>query len=579
MIVTLRRSLAALAVFTAFWYLGTDEVEAQAKAKAKTKKVADAPPEAAVRGTKTSREPSAIAANLDRLIDERLKADKIPASPLADDAEFIRRLSLDVRGRVPSGERVATFLADTDSQKRAKLIDEFLADSEYGEHFAIIWYHRMIQPDDENRQVVNNNKLQGWLAERFNQNVGWDRMVSDILTASGARDTHPATAFWLQQVGDFRLGQPEPNKATAAASKLFLGVKLECAECHNHPFSTMKQTDFWSTAAFFSQTHAENSGRAQTKAGATPSVREGGSAPRAKKKDKDKEEKAKPAAFGSIHIPFTKDKVVQATLLGNGSPVDLTGKKELRPLFAAWATSPKNPYFARAAANKLWANFFGKGIVQPVDDMREDGTNTHPEVLTLLANELAESSFDLKHLIRCICQSQTYQRTSRPTTENKEDGKLYSHMPTKVMSADMLYDSLNQVLGHSVGQAQERGDKKMAKKKGGGGPRDQFRKFFHAEADDDSGVVEDYTHGIPQVLRLMNAKQTNDLDATVAKLTKDAAPDKAIEALYLTALSRKPTDAEMKKMKAYVASEKDPAQGYRDVFWALLNSGEFVIIH
>src|SRR5262249_55639689 len=156
---------------------------------------------------------------------------------------------------------------DTDSQKRAKLIDEVLADAEYGEHFAIIWYHRMIQPDDENRAVLNGNKLQGWLTERFNQNAGWDRTVHDILTATGARHTHPATAFWLQQVGDFRTGQPEPNKATAAASKLFLGVKLECAECHNHPFSTLKQTDFWSTAAFFAQTHADNSSRKDAKAG------------------------------------------------------------------------------------------------------------------------------------------------------------------------------------------------------------------------------------------------------------------------------------------------------------------------
>ena len=139
-----------------------------------------------------------------------------------------------------------------------------------------------------------------------------------------------------------------------------------------------------------------------------------------KKKDKDAE-KTKPAPFGSIAIPFSKDKTVQATFLGTGSPVDLGGKKELRPLFAAWATSAKNPYFARATANKLWANFFGKGIVQPVDDMREDGTNTHPEVLTLLAAEFAESGFDLKHAIRCLCQTKAYQRTSRPVAENKED--------------------------------------------------------------------------------------------------------------------------------------------------------------
>jgi hypothetical protein len=570
----LRRPVTALAVLGLFWYLGADEVEAQTKAK--KKKGTDAPPEVAVSGVKTSRDPSAIAGSIDRLINERLAADKIPASAIADDAEFIRRLSLDVRGRIPSGERVAAFLADTDSQKRAKLIDEVLADHEYGEHFAIIWYHRMIQPDDENRGALNGNKLQGWLTERFNQNIGWDRTVHDILTASGARDTHPATAFWLQQIGDFRTGQPEPNKATAAASKLFLGVKLECAECHNHPFSTLKQTDFWSTAAFFAQTHADNSGRKDTKAGNTPMVREGGGGAKAKKKGG---EKSRPAPFGSIAIPFSKDQVVKATFLGTAAPAEINGKKELRPVFASWATSPKNPYFARATVNKLWANFFSRGIVQPVDDMREDGTNTHPEVLTLLATEFADSGFDLKHLIRCICQSKAYQRTSKPLAENKDDGKLYSHMPVKVMTADMLYDSLGQVLGHSVGQEREKGVKGMGKKKGGGGPREQFRKFFHAEADDDVGVTEDYTHGIPQVLRLMNARQTNDLDVTVARLTKDAKPEKAVENLYLAVLSRRPTDTELKRAKEYVAGAKDSAQGYHDLLWALLNSGEFVIIH
>lgn len=570
----LKRPVFAALALGLFWCLVADEpAEAQTKKNAK-KKAKDAPPEAAVTGVKTSRDPSAIAQNIDRLIAERLKADKRPASPRADDGEFIRRLSLDIRGRIPSGDRVAAFLADTDSQKRDKLIDEFLADSEYGEHFAIIWYHRMIKPDDENRAILKGNKLQGWLAERFNQNAGWDRIVSDIMTASGARDTHPATAFWLSQVGDSRTGQPEPNKTTAAASKLFLGVKLECAECHNHPFSSLKQTDFWSTAAFFAQTHADNATRRDAKNAATPVVHEGGGGAKVKKKAQG--EKTKPAPFGSIAIPFSKDKVVSATFLGSASPVEIGGKKELRPVFAAWLTSPKNPYFARAGANKVWANFFGKGIVQPVDDMREDGTNTHPEVLTLLANEFAESGFDLKHLIRCICRSETYQRTSRPLPENKEDSTLYSHMPTKVMSADMLYDSLNEVLGHSVGQV-EKGVDKKAKKQGGGGPREQFRKFFHAEADDDVGVVEDYTHGIPQVLRLMNAKQTNDLEATVAKRTKGLPPEKAIESLYLAALSRKPSDVEMKRMKEYIG--KDTEAGYRDIYWALLNSGEFLIIH
>src|SRR5262249_36361753 len=148
----------------------------------------------------------------------------------------------------------------------------------------------------------------------------------------------------------------------------------ECCECHNHPFSTLKQTDFWSTAAFFTQTHADGAGKKDAKGGSTPAIRDGGVA-----KGRKKGENKTPAPAGSIAIPFSKDKVVAASYLGSGSPADL-GDKKLRPLFADWATSPKNQYFARALVNKLWANFFSRGIVNPVDDMREDSVNTHPEV-------------------------------------------------------------------------------------------------------------------------------------------------------------------------------------------------------
>ena len=207
----------------------------------------------------------------------------MPLSPQTDDAEFIRRVSLDIRGRIPAAERVVAFLNDSDPSKRAKLIDEFLADHEYGEHFAIIWYHRMVKPDDDNRGVLAGNKIHGWLTEQFNQNPGWDKTVTGILTATGDRDKSPAGTFWLNNVGDAKLGQPEPNKVTGAASRLFLGVRLECCECHNHPFSTLKQTDFWGTAAFFAETHADHASKKDVKADETPSIREGGPAAKAKK--------------------------------------------------------------------------------------------------------------------------------------------------------------------------------------------------------------------------------------------------------------------------------------------------------
>jgi hypothetical protein len=203
---------------------------------------------------------------------------------------------------------------------------------------------------------------------------------------------------------------------------------------------------------------------------------------------------------------------------------------------------------------------------------------THPEVLSLLSDEFVASGFDLKNLIRCICNSKAYQRTSTPLPGSRGDDALYARMPLKIMSADMLFDSLTVALNHSAADDQTRDKDARKKRKREGGVREQFRKFFHAEADDDVGVVEDYTYGIPQILRLMNSRQVCDTSKTVAKLVKDT-PQKAIENLYLTTLSRKPTEAEITRVMAYLDKESNRSKGYADVLWVLLNGSEFLFNH
>jgi len=440
-------------------------------------------------------------------------------------------------------------------------------------HFAIIWYHRMIKPDDDNRLLIANNEMQKWLADSFNNNRSWNTIVSDMLLAQGDRETKPETTFMLAHVDDNKgRHDPAPNKITTAASKLFLGVRLECCECHNHPFNTMKQTDFWGIAAFFGDTHSQNASQRDAKDGAVPGIRDGGTVKKGKK-----DEKTLPHAFGQIVIPDSKGKTVKAKFL-NGPEAAVYNHPSLRKLLVNWMTAPTNKYFAQAAVNKLWANFFGTGIVNPIDDMDPDKA-THPELLKLLTDEFVASGYDQKHMIRCICESRTYQRTSAVLPENKDDDKLYSHMKTKVMSADMLYDSLEIVLERSAGEAISKKDAKKDGKKGGGTPRAAFRKFFHAEADDDVGVVEDYTHGIPQVLRLMNSALTNYTGPIVGKAMKQGEPEKVIESLYLTVLSRVPTAKETEKMKAYAETTGFSAEGYRDLLWVLLNSAEFMFNH
>ncbi|HEY1381429.1 MAG TPA: DUF1549 and DUF1553 domain-containing protein [Gemmataceae bacterium] len=533
---------------------------------------APAPP---AKTTATSRDPVAIAAAIDRAIDAKLAEAHVPASPVCDDAEFVRRLSLDVRGRIPSPDRVAAFLADRDPAKRRKLIDEFLADREYGEHFATVWYHRMAKPDMCNTGLFTT-RFMDWLAGHFNADRGWDAIVHDILTAEGERDKNPATVFWLANVEGDKKRVIAPNKATGAATRLFLGVRLECCECHNHPFDkSLKQTDFWGVAAFFTGTHCSGADKKTTD---TPTITEGGRPERGRRKGAAGPREAAPA--GSIVIPDSKGKTVAAKFL-NGDAPKLAGVSRPRAVFANWVTSKDNPYFAPAAVNKLWANFFGRGLVNPIDDMRADAKSTHPDLLAALADEFRASGFDQKHLIRCVCNSKAYQRTSKPLPENRDDEELYSHMRLKAMTADQLYDSLRVALDHDPAKRAERVRGGGVKGKARGGPRDEFRAFFHAEADDDAGVVEEYAHGIPQVLRLMNSSELNNTTAVVARLLKahPTSPDKVIEALYLRTVSRKPTLAETARARSYVAGGADKPKAYGELLWALLNSSEFLFNH
>jgi hypothetical protein len=555
------RVLSNLILASIFVWLAADPVPAQPPRRKAPKK----------------HEPRDLADLIDRAIDRRLAEAKIPASPLADDAEFLRRLSLDLRGRVPTAARVRDFLADSDPDKRRRLIDEFLSEEEFGEHFSIVWYHRMVQPNMDNQGLLAKN-FQGWLAERFNANDGWDKTVKSILTASGERDKNPATVFWLNNVEGNNRREVAPNKVTAAASHLFLGLKLECCECHNHPFDpNLKQTDFWGMAAFFTTTHADKTSKQAVQGNEVPAIREQTSIGRGPARAKAKAREPS-APYGQIVIPDSKAKTVQARFPLTDTPKFANGVS-LRTAFADWLTAAHNPYFAKASVNKLWANFFGRGIVNPVDDMRPGAANTFPELLDVLANEFAAVGFDQKHLIRGICLSQAYQRSSRQLPENKDDDELLSHMRLKVMTADMLYDSLTIVLEHAVAEAPAGRAKGNPMRRNQGNARDQFRRFFHAEADDDSGVVEDYTHGVPQVLRLMNSQQMNNTSAVIKALTKDATPQEVVEGLYLRALARPPTAVEAARIASFVAGEKDKTKAYGDALWALLNSAEFMFNH
>lgn len=315
-------------------------------------------------------------------------------------------------------------------------------------------------------------------------------------------------------------------------------------------------------AAFFTKVHANGRAKAAAKNGLTLAVSEN---------FKVKGKRAK--------LPESA-KIVPAKFFQGEEP-KLSANEPYRPVLARWLTAVDNPFFARAMVNRMWGQLFGRGFVNPVDNMHEDNPASHPELLKDLADQFAANDFDLKYLIRAICNSQTYQRSSKPAAGNNQDTTLFSHMAVKPLSPEQLYDSLKLVLGEPVKAPSARKGKKAAgpsKKGASNNPRDRFVTFFQVEEGADQ---TEYQAGIPQALRLMNSGEFNTARAAVlARVEKSSpAPAGVVQRLYLAVLTRRPTTAETQRLTAYVAKNRDHHKAYSDLLWALLNSSEFALNH
>jgi hypothetical protein len=527
------------------------------------------------------RDPTKITAAIDREVDQRLAQEKLPVSPQADDAEFCRRVHLDLVGRIPTAVQAAAFLDSKDPAKRRRLIDELLASPDYGRHFGIIWSDLIVKRDDTNR-ALNTTAFKKWLADAFNENRGWDKIVRDLLTAEGTSADKPTTTFFLANRDNNAVS---PAKLVGTTANLFLGQQLQCAQCHTHPFIRgWKQTDFWGMAAFFSQTRSSvNRGANQRNNPIT--VGESLPANTGRRPGGFRGRGGPTVKGAAIEIPDVTNprrrtgKVVKARFFQGEEPT-LGEKGPFRPALADWLTSTDNKFFARASVNRLWAHFFARGFVNPLEDMQDDNSPSHPELLKLLTDEFKASGFDRKHLIRAICNSKAYQRTSRPLKGNEEDTQLLSHMPVKVMSAEVLYDSLCTALGTTELRTTTGGGRGRfggGFRGAGGGPREAFVTFFSTREDGDDGT--EFTFGIPQFLRLINSRPFNQASPLLDQMVKDgASTDKILETLFLATLSRRPTEAESKKLAAYVAKKKEARDGYAGVLWVLINSAEFVCV-
>jgi hypothetical protein len=491
----------------------------------------------------------ALAQQIDEAIDACLRAEKVVPSPRCGDAEFVRRVYLDITGHIPAAEKAAAFLDSRAPNKRAELIDELLAGNEYGKHQADIWQSLLLPRTSDNR-FVSFDKMTAWLEKRFNDNKPWDQMVRDILTAQGDMDKNGAVTYFLANL--------TPDKLTDNATRVFLGVQLQCAQCHDHPFTKWKQDEYWGMAAFFTKVRINGNPRQAAMQGGTVSISENG--------------RGRP-----IRLPVSTKRVPPKFL--QGEQPNLSSSDAYRPVLAEWMTSPQNHYFSRAMVNRLWAQFFGRGLVNPIDDMHDGNQPSHPQLLADLSTRFTAGGFDVKQLIRALCNSEAYQRTSKPIAGNRDAvPELFSRMAVKVLTPEQLYDSLVRVVG-APNQANfpRRPAIAAAARFRNVTPRMLFVAFFKG---DDNAEPTEYQAGIPQVLRLMNSPFVNNASMLAPILKSGKTPEQIVEYLYLATLSRRPTAHELQRCVTLVRKHADEArQAYSDILWVLLNSSEFTLNH
>jgi hypothetical protein len=479
----------------------------------------------------------ALARLIDVNIHKRLTAEQIPTSPRTDDAEFLRRVYLDIHGVIPTLDQARAFLESAAPDRRARLVDELLGGPRFAGHFADIWTNHLY-PANAN-QRIKPEALVRWLEHGF-QTKTWDRLVHDLVSATGSQEQNGAVTYMLK--GRFTLSVTEMTDLT---SRYFLGVQLNCAQCHNHPFASWKQSDYWGVASFFTQI-----------------------------------QRLKPVvAFTTItetNVDLRKlpeSEMLRAPRFLGGDAFKAAPEQSLRKALADWMVSRDNPFFARAMVNRMWAHFFGRGLVHPVDDMHEGHPPSHPELLDALTEQFKANGFDLKYLCRAICQSETYQRTSKPKEGNAKDDKLFSRMLIKVLTPEQLFDSLVVATGNAGNRS--------AAGKPINNPRAEFVNYFRSEGDIDP---TSYGRGIPQALRLMNSGQflgpRTEALVMMQMVPAGTDPAQAVERLYLRVLSRRPSATESKLMLKHLEQPgAERQQLYAEIVWALLNSSEFSLNH
>jgi hypothetical protein len=496
---------------------------------------------------------------IDELIAKELQSDKIEAAPLTSDEQYIRRVTLDLTGQLPVPADVNEFAAKTDADKRAKLIDRLLASDEYAAHWSKYWRDVIAARVTDRRGLLLARPFELWLTDQFKRNQGWDKIVRAMICAEGPcrfdDEGKNGAAFFLA----CHFGPDSAVEQASETSRLFLGIQIQCAQCHDHPSDQWKRVQFHQLVGYFA--------RLQDRPIRAPMGGPAGielvSLPRGEHEMPSKENPSK--------LLLTPPRFLDGSSPGNNL-ADTARRKAL----ADAIVSKKNCWFGAAYVNRLWGELMGQTFYQPIDDMGPEKPAVFGSVLTRLCGAFQGSDYDVKGMFRAIMTSATYQRQIRLGESAEQHLHFAASYPTR-LRADALWESLNGVLG-TIGiplPAQQRRPGLM-------GARTGMEALFKQEFSFDPSLKADEVDGsISQALLMMNnpvinqriqAKGTNLLARILSAYPEDR---EAIKMVYLRSLARKPTDREMEKCCQYIDNSESRASAFEDILWALLNSTEF----
>lgn len=488
---------------------------------------------------------------IDEILIEEWKRMGVSPAPLADDGTFLRRVSLDLIGTLPTVAEARAFLEDADPRKRSRVIDELLQRPEFVDYWSLKWGDLL----RAHRRYLGEKglaSLNGWIRQSVRENKPLDVMTREILTARGNLFTNGPVAYYFidEKVEDL----------AETTAQVFLGVRLQCTRCHHHPSEVWSQQDYYGLAAFFTRLEIKDSG--------TQGARFGG--PKSLRPSATENSQRKPMIAVPPRVLSTR--VVPITL----------SETDPRETLAQWITDAENPYFARNFANRYWAALFGRGLVDPVDDLRTTNPASVPQLMDALAGHLVETRYNPRLFLRTVCNSRTYQLATELAPAVDEDAALVTHRRPRRLAAEVLLDAINQVAGTQESFAGQPAGKRAIALPDPAVPSLFLTTFGKPARNSACDCARISSPDLTQTLYLANSLGIQEKLASpggrLAGLQR-AADDVILEELYLAALTRRPTADEAMTVRDILATSPTREEAWQDILWALLNCSEFVLGH